>query len=269
MICFPNAKINIGLNVIERRTDGYHNIETVFYPIPLCDALEIIPSKTGQTTLRQTGIPIDGNHCDNLVMKAHKLLDNDFNLPPMSIFLHKRIPSGAGLGGGSSDAAFMIKLVNDFAGLGLSENAMEDYAARLGADCPFFIHNKPMLAKGTGNVFSPIDLPLNNCDVVLVMPQAYVSTKNAYSLITPHKPEYTTGDVIRLPIAEWKKLLVNDFEKPVFNFAPQIEQAKKELYDAGALYAAMSGSGAAVFGIFEKDNHLPTAKSTTIGRWSL
>ncbi|MDR1562457.1 MAG: 4-(cytidine 5'-diphospho)-2-C-methyl-D-erythritol kinase [Dysgonamonadaceae bacterium] len=269
MICFPNAKINLGLNVVERRTDGYHNIETVFMPIPLCDVLEVVPSENGKTTLIQTGINIDGKNSDNLVMKAYNLLKKDFHLPSISIFLRKEIPSGAGLGGGSSDAAFMIKLLNDFANLGLSNETMEDYASQLGADCPFFIRNKPLFAEGIGNIFTPINISLAGYELVIVKPDVHVSTREAYAMIKPHTPEFPLKEVIRSRVEEWKYRLVNDFEGTVFSIAPEIGHAKQEMYDAGAVYAAMSGSGSAVFGIFEKNHFLPVLKSTITGRWSL
>lgn len=252
MICFPNAKINLGLRVVSRRPDGYHHIETVFYPVPLCDALEIVPSEIGETTFSQNGILVDGNPEDNLVMKAFRLLEKDFNLPKIAVYLRKQIPFGAGLGGGSADAAFMLKLLNDFAGLGLSVEELEKYAGRLGADCPFFIRNNPVFAEGIGDIFTPIEISLQGYYLVLVKPDIYVSTKEAYAGITPKQPSDRLMDIIRLPIEEWRDLMTNDFEEGIFARYPAIGEIKRTLYRMGAVYASMSGSGSSVFGIFEK-----------------
>jgi len=256
MICFPNAKINLGLHILSKRSDGYHNIETIFYPIHLCDALEIVPAPEGKGVFTQTGIPIAGKPEDNIVMKAYTILKEDYNLPKVSIFLRKQIPVGAGLGGGSSNAAFMIKLLNDYAELKLSINQMEAYAAQLGADCPFFIQNVPVFAEGTGTFFSPIAISLQEYQLVVVKPAVFVSTKEAYHRIRPHQPKVPLKDIIRLPINEWKDHLVNDFESEVFIRFPEIKDVKQKLYAAGALYASMSGSGSAVFGIFDKSVEL-------------
>ena len=252
MICFPNAKINLGLHVLSKRADGYHNIETVFYPINLCDALEIVPAEEGKTVFSQTGIQIDGKPEDNLVVKAYHLLKKDYDLPEIAIYLRKEIPFGAGLGGGSSDAAFMIKLLNDFAGLNLSVAQMEAYAGRLGADCPFFIQNKPVFAEGTGSVFSPVTISLQAYHLIVVKPSVSVSTKEAYAGVKPQQPAVSLKEVIRLPVNEWKNHLVNDFEPGVFAQYPEIREIKQQLYAEGALYASMSGSGSAIFGIFDK-----------------
>jgi len=252
MICFPNAKINLGLHILSRRTDGYHNIETVFYPVNLCDALEIIPAGEGKVTLTQTGIPIGGKPENNLVMKAYHLLKKDYDLPGISIYLRKQIPHGAGLGGGSSDAAFMIKLLNDFSGLKLNLEQMENYARQIGADCPFFIQNKPVFAEGTGSVFSPAKILLRGYYLVVVKPDISVSTQKAYAQVTPQQPAVPLKEIIRLPINEWKNHLFNDFEPGVFAQYPEIKEIKQRLYAEGAIYASMSGSGSAVFGIFEE-----------------
>jgi len=252
MICFPNAKINLGLQVVSKRTDGYHNIETVFYPVGLCDALEIVPANEGKTTFTQTGIQVDGNPEDNLVMKVFSLLKKDFDLPEVAIYLRKQIPPGAGLGGGSSDAAFMIKLLNNFAGLNLSVEQMEVYAGRIGADCPFFIHNKPVFAEGIGNIFSPVAVSLENYSIAIAKPPFSVSTKEAYAQVTPQPSATPLKDIIHLPVTEWKNQLTNDFEKGVFALHPEIAELKQKMYAEGAIYASMSGSGSAVFGIFDK-----------------
>ena len=252
MICFPNAKINIGLHIISKRADGYHNIETIFYPVDICDALEIVDAEGRKTVFSQTGILIDGKSEDNIVLKAYNLLKKDFKLPEIKIYLRKEIPIGAGLGGGSSDAAYMIKLLNDFADLKLSVNQMEEYAGRIGADCPFFIQNKPVFAEGTGNIFSPVNISLQDYKIVVVKPDISVSTKEAYAQVNPNKPVIPLKEIISLPINEWKNFLVNDFEPGIFAQYPEIKKVKEQLYADGAIYASMSGSGSAVFGIFKK-----------------
>lgn len=251
MISFPNAKINLGLNIVSKRSDGYHNLETVFYPIPLYDALEVVQSETNETIFTLSGIAIAGNPNDNLIMKAYRLLKNDFDLPPVHIFLQKNIPFGAGLGGGSSDAAFMLKLLNDFAGLNLSDSQLEDYASRLGADCSFFIQNKPVFAEGTGNIFSPIELTLKGYYLLLIKPDILISTQEAYSLIKPKPAEESIVEILQHPVNEWKNRLNNDFEDSIFTRYPKIKEIKEKLYEEGAVYAAMSGSGSSVFGVFE------------------
>ncbi len=259
MIVFPNIKINLGLSITEKRPDGYHNLETVFYPVALEDALEIraLPEADKKITLHQYGMEIAGNPEDNLVAKAYSLLDKEFHLPPVEIHLYKHIPSGAGLGGGSSDAAFMLKLLNGHFHLNLSEEQLEIYAATLGADCAFFIKNKPVYAEGIGNIFSPIELSLKGYQIMIVKPDVFVSTREAFANIHPHHPEYPVKEVIRRPVAEWKDILINDFEASVFPQHPVIGEIKKELYNQGALYASMSGSGSSVFGLFAPDAALP------------
>jgi len=251
MITFPNCKINLGLRVVSRRADGYHDLETVFYPIPLFDALEIVPAADERGRFTQSGIQLDGNADDNLVLKAYRLLSNDFDLPQVDVYLRKNVPVGAGLGGGSSDAAFMLKLLNEYASLHLNEEKLEQYAARLGADCPFFIRNKPVLAKGTGNQFSEIDLSLRGYFLYLVKPDIFISTKEAFAAIVPGKPETSVGEIVKLPVDQWKGRLLNDFEESVSERHPEIRQIKETLYVRGAMYAAMSGSGSSVFGIFK------------------
>lgn len=259
MIVFPNIKINLGLSITEKRPDGYHNLETVFYPVALEDALEIraLPEADKKITLHQYGMEIAGNPEDNLVAKAYSLLDKEFHLPPVEIHLYKHIPSGAGLGGGSSDAAFMLKLLNGHFHLNLSEEQLEIYAATLGADCAFFIKNKPVYAEGIGNIFSPIELSLKGYQIMIVKPDVFVSTREAFANIHPHHPEYPVKEVIRRPVAEWKDTLINDFEASVFPQHPVIGEIKQELYNQGALYASMSGSGSSVFGLFAPDAALP------------
>ena len=260
MITFPNAKINLGLNITAKRPDGYHNLETVFYPVPIEDALEIHVqhnSTDKKFALHQAGMEITGNAEDNLVVKAYLLLDKEFNLPPVDIHLYKHIPSGAGLGGGSSDAAFMLKLLNERFELKLTNEKLEEYAATLGADCAFFIKNTPTYAEGIGNIFSPLSLSLKGYQILLVKPDIFVSTREAFSLVRPHTPEYSLKEIITHPISEWKEQMVNDFETSVFPQYPVIGEIKEELYKNGAIYAAMSGSGSSVFGLFAPDITIP------------
>lgn len=267
MITFPNAKINLGLNIVEKRPDGYHNLETVFYPVPIEDALEVNVLNEGNAKFRlnQAGLQIEGEAGNNLVVKAYKLLDEKFNLPPVDIHLFKHIPSGAGLGGGSSDAAYMLKLLNEKFSLQLTQEALEEYAASLGADCAFFIRNTPTYAEGIGNIFSPISLSLEGYKIIVVKPDIFVSTREAFAQIKPHRPEVPLKEIVKRPIEEWKELMLNDFEESVFPQFPAIREIKEELYGEGAVYAAMSGSGSSVFGLFEPETEL-TVKAFGIER---
>ena len=254
MITYPNAKINLGLNITEKRPDGYHNLETVFYPINLQDALEVTRLEgNGDYALKVSGVPIEGEPDNNLVVKAYRLLKEDYpSLPSVDIHMFKHIPTGAGLGGGSSDAAFMLKLLNEKFKLNIGTEKLEEYAARLGADCAFFIRNKPVFATGIGNLFEPIELSLKGYYLVLVKPDIFVSTKDAFSHIVPKRPEQSLKDIIRMPVETWKDVMKNDFEDSVFVKFPEIAAIKDKLYDMGAVYAAMSGSGSSVFGIFRE-----------------
>ena len=259
MLPFPNGKINMGLNITEKRPDGYHNLETVFYPIPHEDALEInlLHEGSRKYCLHQAGIEIAGDAENNLVVKAYKLLDELFDLPPVDIHLFKHIPLGAGLGGGSAAAAFMLKLLNEKFNLSLSIESMEDYASRLGADCAFFIRNAPTYAEGIGNVISPISLSLKGYQLRLVKPDIFVATRDAFSEIKPHRPERPLKETIQLPVEEWRNCMVNDFEESVFPQFPAIREIKEEMYRQGAVYAAMSGAGSSVYGIFKPYASLP------------
>lgn len=260
MITFPCAKINLGLNIVSKRPDGYHNLETVFYPIPLTDALEIkymdekFPSES-PCDLKITGNDVDCNEEDNLVIKAYKLLAADFQLPRVHAHLVKRIPTQAGLGGGSSDAAYMIRLLDERFRLNIGIPEMERYAAKLGADCAFFITADPSYAEGIGDVLMPADVPgagLGGYYLAVVKPSVAVSTRDAYTAIVPKTPAKCCRDIVRQPIETWKDELVNDFEAPIFAMHPELAAIKQSLYDAGAVYAAMSGSGSALFGIFRE-----------------
>lgn len=255
MITYPNAKINIGLNITERRPDGYHNIESVFYPINLQDAVEIKTIEgeepQGGYKLKVSGTILDGTPDDNLVVKAYQLLRKNFNFPAQKIHLYKHIPVGAGLGGGSSDAAAIIKMLNEKFALGLTSEQMQNYAVQIGADCPFFINNTPVFATGIGNIFTPIELSLHGKSIILVKPDIFVSTRDAYALVKPSPAAIPLTEAIKQPISEWKQIITNDFEKSVFAKYPEIAAIKDKLYDMGALYASMSGSGSAVYGIFD------------------
>ncbi len=255
MITFKACcKINLGLLVTERRADGYHNLQTVFYPMPLAD--EISFEEASEDSLTLSGIPIEGTPGDNLVLKAVRLLrDKEHRIPNLHIHLHKNIPNGAGLGGGSSDAANMMQQLNSHYALGIDDTHMEQLAGTLGADCPFFVRCRPVYAEGIGNVFSPVDVSLGGLHIVLVKPDESVSTREAYTQIQPRMPEVPLNRLITHPIEEWKGLVTNDFEHSVFPAHPAIRQVKERLYTAGATYASMSGSGSSVFGIFrEKPN---------------
>lgn len=254
MITFPNAKINLGLNIIEKRPDGYHNLETIFYPINLQDALEVTRRENNdkEYTLHISGALLEGEPEDNLVVKAYKLLKKDYpGLLPVDIHMYKHIPAGAGLGGGSSDAACMIKLLNDKFSLGLSTERMEEYAVKLGADCSFFIRNKPVFATGIGNLFEPVELSLKGYHIILIKPDIFVSTRDAFAEIKPVRPAVSLKEIVKQPIETWKSSMKNDFEDSVFKKFPEIAAIKDELYDLGAVYAAMSGSGSSVYGIFK------------------
>lgn len=260
MITFPCAKINLGLNIVSKRPDGYHNLETVFYPIPLTDALEIkymdekFPSES-PCDLKITGNDVDCNEEDNLVIKVYQLLAADFQLPRVHAHLVKRIPTQAGLGGGSSDAAYMIRLLDERFRLNIGIPEMERYAAKLGADCAFFITADPSYAEGIGDVLMPVDVPgagLGGYYLAVVKPSVAVSTRDAYAAIVPKTPAKCCRDIVRQPIETWKDELVNDFEAPIFAMHPELAAIKQSLYDAGAVYAAMSGSGSALFGIFRE-----------------
>lgn len=250
MIAFPNAKINLGLHITEKRPDGFHNLETVFIPVGWSDVLEFVVADVLELTT--TGIQISGSIESNLVIKAYRLLQKDFGLPALKIHLHKTIPSGAGLGGGSSDAAFMLRLLNKTFDLKLSEDKLLELAAVLGSDCPFFIVNKPVYATGRGELMNIIDLTLNGRFILLVKPPIEVSTAKAFQFIVPKKSGVSLPELLKLPIAEWKDKVTNQFEQSVFQQYPEVGDIKQKLYKLGAEYASMSGSGSCVFGLFSE-----------------
>lgn len=256
MIIYPNAKINLGLHVIEKRSDGFHNIETVFYPVAWEDILEVLPdpSKESGVSFSSSGIPIPGDAKDNLCVKAYELISKDYPMPAVKVHLHKIIPIGAGLGGGSSDAAFFIKALNEIFELNLAWGELHHYAKQLGADCSFFITNKPVLAEGKGDQLESIAVSLRGMYVAIVYPGIHVNTAEAYGGITPKKPIIALENlIVETPIEKWKDVLINDFEKTVFEKFPAIKALKEKMYERGAIYSAMSGSGSAVFGVFEKE----------------
>ena len=258
MICFPNCKINLGLYVTRKRDDGYHDIETVFYPLVrnslseggLNDILEVVPAEN--TALHMSGLSVAGNSADNLVWKALHLLLYRYpdRVPPLDIYLHKIIPMGAGLGGGSADGAFMLRLLNDYCEVGLSDDELTTMALQLGSDCPFFIRNKPCFATGRGEQMTEISLGLSDYSIQLICPQLHVSTGAAFGMLTPAPPAFDLRQLGSLPLSDWKNYIRNDFELPVFSRHPVLAGIKEQLYQQGAVYAAMSGSGSAIYGIF-------------------
>lgn len=251
MVSFPPCKINLGLNVVSKRSDGYHNIETCFYPVPWTDALEVISAKTFSFTASGNSVP--GEVKDNLCIKAYELLKQDFDLAPIAIHLHKVIPMGAGLGGGSSDGAHTLRLLNQVFDLTLSNEKLRGYALQLGSDCPFFLEDKALLGSGRGEVLTDISIDLSGKFIVLIRPDVHVSTAGAYAGVTPAHPLSSIKEILeKKPISQWKNYLKNDFEESVFKRYPVIRDIKQKLYENGALYASMSGSGSAVYGFFDK-----------------
>lgn len=261
MISFPNAKINLGLNIVSKRADGYHNLETVFYPLMIKDALEIIVSREGKDSFTESGLKTGTIPDSNLVMKALGLMRKHYDIPPLEVHLLKKIPFGAGIGGGSADAAFMLKLLNEKFSLGCSDDELALLAKELGADCPFFVYNRPLFASGIGEIFEEVSLSLDDYHTVLVKPDVHVSTKDAFAFISPQQPCCSLKEIILQPVEEWKNTMVNDFEKSIFPKFPVIEQIKNKLYEQGAVYASMSGSGSSVYAIFKEkiclDAHFP------------
>jgi 4-diphosphocytidyl-2-C-methyl-D-erythritol kinase len=249
MISFPNAKINLGLNILEKRSDGYHNISSCFYPVPINDVLEI--NLSGKFDFKASGISIPGNLHENLVVKAYKFLKKDFNLPDVAIHLHKNIPMEAGLGGGSSDGTFALKMLNEFFDLYLDDSVLEDYAGMLGSDCPFFIYNEPMLVGGRGEQMNAIKVDLKGYHICILKPQLSISTEEAYLGIKPAIPEKSIQTIITSEsVIDWKDLLRNDFEESILEKYPELSGLKNRLYEMGAEYASLTGSGSAIYGLF-------------------
>jgi 4-diphosphocytidyl-2-C-methyl-D-erythritol kinase len=256
MLVFPNAKINIGLNIVSKREDGFHNIETIFYPVKrLTDALEFIPSRGNSFSL--SGIKIEGNPSENLVLQAYSRLKEKFDLPDLSIHLHKYIPTGAGLGGGSADASFMLKALQQYFKLPLGIDELMGEASRLGSDCPFYISNEVSSATGRGEILRPVSIDLEGKTLVIIKPPFSVNTKEAYSEIIPATPLENLTDLIKMPVKQWKDKIKNDFEPTVFQKFPELRLIKQSLYDLGALYASLSGSGSAIYAIFNTNPDIP------------
>ena len=261
MIVFPNCKINLGLNILRKRSDGYHDLETIFYPLPFTDVLEIIECKQlergAPIPFTASGLTIHGDPASNICVKAYRLLKKKFPaLPFVQMHLHKIIPSGAGLGGGSADGAFALQLLNNKFGLTLSLQQLISYAAELGSDCPFFIINKPCFASGTGELLEEIVLDLSAYKLVIVNPGIHIDTGRAFLEMIPALPKTSVTEIIRRPVERWKDELTNDFEKPIFQKYREIADIKDELYRNGAVYASMSGSGSTVYGLFPKEQSL-------------
>ena len=250
MVSFPPCKINLGLHVLSKRPDGYHELETCFFPVPWTDILEILPAN--ETNFNATGNVIPGDAAENLCLKAYQLLRETYTLPPVYIHLHKVIPTGAGLGGGSSDSAYTLRAINTLFELNLSQQELMAVAAKLGSDCAFFVQDQPMIGRGRGEKLSPIQVDLTGKFLILIKPDIHVSTASAYALVKPAIPTIPLTEVLKKDVSAWKDLLVNDFELSVFQQYPAIAKIKDDLYEFGASYACMSGSGSTVFGIFEK-----------------
>jgi 4-diphosphocytidyl-2-C-methyl-D-erythritol kinase len=251
MLVFPNAKLNLGLYVTGQRPDGFRNLESVFVPLPWCDALEVLPAPAGtETSLMLTGIPIPGDPAANLCCRAYELLQADFQLPPVQLHLHKVVPIGAGLGGGSADAAFALRALNDLFALSLPTETLENYARRLGSDCAFFIQSKPVFAYEKGDVFEPISLNLTGTACKVVYPGLHISTAEAYARVTPRPPRHNLRAALAQPLETWRHTVSNDFEDALTPFYPELASIKAQLYAAGAAYASLSGSGSAVYGLF-------------------
>ena len=257
MITFPNCKINLGLRILRKRNDGFHDLETVFYPLQLKDALEVIQTSDLEKSpfqFSQSGLSIGSEKENNLCVKAYHLLKNDFpEIPSLQMHLHKSIPVGAGLGGGSADGAFTLKLLNKKFDMGLKKEQLIDYASVLGSDCPFFIINKPCFASGRGEFLESIQADLSGYKIILVIPDIHISTAWAFTQITPALPHNSIKEIVQQPIETWKEELINDFEEPVFKIYAEVKSIKEELYKNGAVYAGMSGSGSGVYGIFKKE----------------
>ena len=259
MLVFPNAKLNLGLYVTQCRPDGFHTLESVFVPLPWTDALEMLPAAAGQPTrFTLSGRPIPGDPATNLCVRAYELLQADFPpLPPVQLYLHKIVPIGAGLGGGSADAAFALKAANDLFGLNLSVEVLEGYARRLGSDCAFFIRNKPVLAVEKGDVFEDIGLNLTGTGCVVVYPNLHISTAEAYARIRPQPPQYPLRTALAQPMSTWRAMVSNDFETALTPGHPVLAEVKQQLYAAGATFASLSGSGSAVYGLWEQGEPAP------------
>lgn len=256
MVLFPPAKINLGLRVLGKRSDGYHDIETCFYPVSLCDILEGILAAGSETKFSNSGLPIQGNTVENLVTNGYNILNERFRLPPMELHLHKIIPMGAGLGGGSADAAYTLKLINDLFKLDLSKEDIFDFAIQLGSDCAYFLQNNVSMGFGRGEILKPVPVSLKGWHLLLVKPDVHISTSEAFGGLTASKPTEELQTALLKPVEEWKDKITNDFETVVFRKHPVIREIKDKLYSLGATFALMSGSGASVYGLFKEPGSL-------------
>jgi 4-diphosphocytidyl-2-C-methyl-D-erythritol kinase len=252
MICYPNAKINLGLNVVSKRADGYHNLESIFLPIDFCDVLEVLPSMRNGIQLTVHGIEVKGDISDNLVVKAYHLLNDKFHIGGVEVHLIKNIPTGAGMGGGSSNGVFMLKALCELFALPVSHDVMFEWAASLGSDCPFFLFNRPSFVVGRGDVVEPLSIDLSEYEVCVVHPGIHISTANAFASITPEASKFDLKKSLNLPLCEWKRVFTNDFQTHALESSPIIGEIIDELYDSGAMYASMTGSGSAVYGVYLK-----------------
>ena len=259
MIVYPHAKINLGLQIKEKRSDGFHEIETLIYPVELSDILEVKLSQQPQLFLY--GLAVEGSLHDNLCFKAYSMLNTEFDLPPIQFHLYKQIPVGAGLGGGSSDGAYTLRLLNDYFSLGINDLELEKYAARLGSDCPSMLYKHPSLSTGRGEELTPFSIDLSEFFILVCKPAISISTAQAYAKVQPQKPDRMLREILSLPIHEWKGCIVNDFEKALFPDFPVLQEYKEKLYASGAIYASLSGSGSALFGIYESKELYVQAKT--------
>ena len=261
MVRFPNAKINLGLNILRKRPDGYHDIESVFFPVAWSDVLEIVPGEKETTQMHLSGLAVPGNSADNLCLKAYHLLYEEFNLPAVDIYLHKVLPTGAGLGGGSADGTVSLLILNEMFNLGLSKEQLEEKAAELGSDCPFFVSNQPAYVTGRGEVLESFDLDLSSYHILLVNPGIKIGTAEAYAGVEPKETEMDLRSILSQPVDQWREQVVNQFEQSVFPNHPELPRIKSQLYEAGALYSSMTGSGSTLFGIFAEEPKILTAFS--------
>jgi len=262
MVVFPNCKINLGLYVTRKREDGFHDIQTCFYPLNWCDALEVTETQDAEEfSFATSGLPISGQLEDNLIWKCFKAIQKDYALPPLQVHLHKVIPMGAGLGGGSSDAAFFIQLLDRKFNLNISFEKKMELAGGLGSDCPFFLKNTPVLATGRGEIFSDLSVNLDSYYILCVFPAIHSHTGRAFSAIQPKEPANDLSDALTQPVEIWKDLVTNDFEGPVFSQFPILQEIKQSFYKQGAVYAAMSGSGSSIFGLFNSPPDLSLAQN--------
>ncbi|SJZ49622.1 4-(cytidine 5'-diphospho)-2-C-methyl-D-erythritol kinase [Sediminibacterium ginsengisoli] len=261
MVVFPNCKINLGLNIVRKRTDGYHDLETIFLPVSLRDALEILPAGAGvnEISFTASGLPVNGRPEDNLCIRAWQLLKKDYpGLPAVKMHLHKAIPMGAGLGGGSADGTFTLRLLSDMFQLAIPDERLSEYALELGSDCPFFLLNKPCFAKGRGEEMEPLELDLSGYKILLVHPGIHISTGWAFAQIRPAQPSVSLKERITMPPAQWKQFIKNDFETPVLAAYPELAEIKDQLYRSGAVYASLSGTGSTIYGIYQHDATIPS-----------